>query len=60
MISTRDSLLIKRHKQAESKRIVKEKDILGVPTVVQWVKNLTIAAWAMAEVQFDPQPGTVV
>ena len=23
--------------------------ILGVPTVVQWVKNLTVAAWVIVE-----------
>ena len=31
----------------------------GVPTVAQWVKNLTAAAWGTAEVQFDSWPGTV-
>ena len=30
---------------------------LGVPTMVQWVKNLTAAAWVSAEVfGYDPRP----
>ena len=31
---------------------------IGVPTVVQWVKNPTTAAW-VAEGSFHPQPGAV-
>ena len=31
---------------------------MGVPTVVQWVKNLTAVAWVTAKYGFDPKPGT--
>lgn len=31
---------------------------LGVPTVVQWIKNLTAVARATTEGVFDPSPST--
>ena len=28
-----------------------EKEVCGVPAVVQWIKNLTVAAWVAVEVR---------
>ena len=33
--------------------------LLGVPAVVQWVKNPAAEAWVTVEAQLNPQPGTV-